>query len=583
MKAQKYSNSFQLHEQRGSFNGIDTCSVTNYHNFALQSLLLGQYESRSIKNRPDINSMLTQLCKEKQLPPTFVDIMQSNASASDFGINIDDYIRGATYVPVDTAMQLQRESKAKPIQVIWDKRQDENLPIITRYCRRSFVITTFPLQKCNQYGSAFPSIPTFSSRNKNTSILWILSALLTRVEVLWQAVCGINKFRQTCWHGWMLTYLTKKCFTHAKMRSEKTNPFQMTFMSSVAKLLAKIEAQTNPLIYPQVPLQDLFVDIPNIICMNTLDGIREVIDTDNHDIVIVESHLDVDQSNNPRRPDRSRLSNNTSFNGVNYELRLIITVHFTDEFAYTCEAYSRHGGQHSYWWVQNRSDSICTQSTCGLYPQYDNENLESSRTIAVYIKTKNDDNSAELYQEFLSYIGGQSHIVCSHHKLPLISTVDRKNKCRCSKKEHYSCPQLDCKVCLCQKCSDVCDHSSINYIVDHDNNNHPRPDAELNAHIQEEIGSEDESDFEVEDVRGDILERDNFDDFMINGGNPDLSDDENENADAIGDDDNFIDYSASILLPSSDAGSLPMEVIDEEPKKAPILVAMSYLINAELC
>ena len=29
-KAQKYSNSFQMHEQRENFNGIDTCNITQY-------------------------------------------------------------------------------------------------------------------------------------------------------------------------------------------------------------------------------------------------------------------------------------------------------------------------------------------------------------------------------------------------------------------------------------------------------------------------------------------------------------------------------------------------------------------------
>ena len=47
MKAQKYSNTFQMQEQRGSFNGIDTCNVTQYRNFKLQSILLEEYKSRS--------------------------------------------------------------------------------------------------------------------------------------------------------------------------------------------------------------------------------------------------------------------------------------------------------------------------------------------------------------------------------------------------------------------------------------------------------------------------------------------------------------------------------------------------------
>ena len=37
MKAAKYSNTYQMHEQRGNFNGIDTCSLTQYVNFELLS------------------------------------------------------------------------------------------------------------------------------------------------------------------------------------------------------------------------------------------------------------------------------------------------------------------------------------------------------------------------------------------------------------------------------------------------------------------------------------------------------------------------------------------------------------------
>ena len=39
-KAQQYSNTYQMHEQKGNFNGIDTCSVTQFRNFKLLSYLL---------------------------------------------------------------------------------------------------------------------------------------------------------------------------------------------------------------------------------------------------------------------------------------------------------------------------------------------------------------------------------------------------------------------------------------------------------------------------------------------------------------------------------------------------------------
>ena len=64
MKAQKYSNNFQMHKQRGNFNGIDTCSITQFRNFKIISYLLQENESRSICGCPYINSLLHQFVKE---------------------------------------------------------------------------------------------------------------------------------------------------------------------------------------------------------------------------------------------------------------------------------------------------------------------------------------------------------------------------------------------------------------------------------------------------------------------------------------------------------------------------------------
>ena len=56
MKAQKYSNTFQINKQRGIFNAIDTCSITQFRNFKITSFLFQENESRSICGRPDINA-----------------------------------------------------------------------------------------------------------------------------------------------------------------------------------------------------------------------------------------------------------------------------------------------------------------------------------------------------------------------------------------------------------------------------------------------------------------------------------------------------------------------------------------------
>ena len=74
MKAQKYSNTFQMQEQRGNFNDTDICSITKYRNFMLISVLLEGYESRSIRGRPDINALLNQFLKEELISPQFAEV-----------------------------------------------------------------------------------------------------------------------------------------------------------------------------------------------------------------------------------------------------------------------------------------------------------------------------------------------------------------------------------------------------------------------------------------------------------------------------------------------------------------------------
>ena len=55
MKASKYSDSFQLFEQRASFHGVDSSMLSRFGNYDIISIILDEHESRSICNRPDIS------------------------------------------------------------------------------------------------------------------------------------------------------------------------------------------------------------------------------------------------------------------------------------------------------------------------------------------------------------------------------------------------------------------------------------------------------------------------------------------------------------------------------------------------
>ena len=109
MSKKYYSNAFQMHEQRGSFNGIDTCNISTYRKFDFHSTLLSQYESCSLMNRPDINSLLNQLVEEKAISKVTANGKREYASSRYNGFDFSKYYAGATYVPFHVSMSMQRD------------------------------------------------------------------------------------------------------------------------------------------------------------------------------------------------------------------------------------------------------------------------------------------------------------------------------------------------------------------------------------------------------------------------------------------------------------------------------------------
>ena len=110
MKSEAYSNSYQTQEQRGSFNGIDTCNITNFGDFSYCSKLMDESESRAIAHRPDINALLSNHLKSHILSKEAVKNMRDSAK-SKFPNNdvLIEYWQGATYIPFDDAIELQRQ------------------------------------------------------------------------------------------------------------------------------------------------------------------------------------------------------------------------------------------------------------------------------------------------------------------------------------------------------------------------------------------------------------------------------------------------------------------------------------------
>lgn len=118
-----YSTSYQMHEQRGAFNGIDTCNISTYRKFDFNSALLSEVEAVSIVNRPDINGLLNQLVEERRLTKVTVNGKREYADKVYGEVDFKKYYLGGTYVPFEAAMSMQRDlSNNTIIKVTIDQR-----------------------------------------------------------------------------------------------------------------------------------------------------------------------------------------------------------------------------------------------------------------------------------------------------------------------------------------------------------------------------------------------------------------------------------------------------------------------------
>ena len=112
MKASKYSNTYQMHEQRGCYQGIDTCSLSSVGNFSFLDPLLIESESLSLGNRSDIVSLLHKLQKAKKLSLSTTNQMLEKSMDIMSSVEIDSCCTGATYISIEDAICLQKKKLA---------------------------------------------------------------------------------------------------------------------------------------------------------------------------------------------------------------------------------------------------------------------------------------------------------------------------------------------------------------------------------------------------------------------------------------------------------------------------------------
>ena len=148
VKASQYSISYELFQQTGSFNGIDTCSATSFGKFDFYSLLLAEAEARSIFNRPDIAAHLKRLRQEKVISKYIEQGKRQHATDYSSTIDYEKYYYGGTYVSLETSMILQREAEGRRISG-WIHDNDHN---IEKRFKRYWPLVIYPCQTMTNHG-----------------------------------------------------------------------------------------------------------------------------------------------------------------------------------------------------------------------------------------------------------------------------------------------------------------------------------------------------------------------------------------------------------------------------------------------
>jgi hypothetical protein len=585
MKNATFSNSYQMHEQRGSFNGIDTCSVNSFGKFDFCSLLSMQDEARAIKNRPDVRGLLSQLVEEKVISRYTANMRMKEAEEVTRGIRFDKYWKGATYVPLQTCMSIQAELNPDKNTIDVEVQIDEN---VSNICfERPWPTFVHPCQNLTSYGIMPPTIPDFkvqkryrNTLNKSCQRGWIVASIMLHVEPIWRMVSSMVSYKRLVWKGWMLMYLTRKTLHAFSKTQSKLNPFKFNQITNTKALCSKIEHSIC-----NGEHTDMFGEVESIRSLSYLfqnePDLQQLIDADeeiqnkHHEVIIIFDYYRGTQQSIPQ---------SFKVNQHSYDICFISELKEVGD-DWTGLVHSRHSSHNEGWWSQQRMSRYPIKSSLPNIL-----NADDKYTLVFIKEVKPDIMSSGM--DLMTYIGGQKHALCHRHKLPLIMSTFRKRRCECGRKEYYCCRCSSCLVAACKKCVDDSDINSITYFganMDGSSNSESteRSDTEVDSddntetteRSYSEVNSDnDDPDNHVErgerNVSGDLsieLTEAVMDDHITNSLEPDVPDSEDDN------ETDFIDY-----IPGTNTGVRTWKVVGEGEKTgyfADITISGNVLLN----
>ena len=157
-----------------------------------------------------------------------------------------------------------------------------------------------------------------------------------------------------------------------------------------------------------------FDDDNIIINLDTIESVEDI-------KIIVVDHISHEHCN--------QMDESITYNYVTFQLLSIIGLRTAGaSHHWHGHIYSRHGSFYNGWWFDDREMNVPIQldNLPDTLPYND-------KYLFCYVRVNNPD-MLRFRDQFLENLGGQSHVQCSRHKLPLIASTTQSNKCQCGRK-----------------------------------------------------------------------------------------------------------------------------------------------------
>jgi hypothetical protein len=443
MKAHEYSITYHMGYVFGTFEGIDSLTLSDHGRYDINSRLSDKRDALAMTASPYLVHHIEQMMEEEQLPEWY-GRDKIEFAANEYPADVVDelrkeHCRGATFVTLQDAIAMEIELRQSSRRVVTRQQGNQAIRIHFEPSWPSMILVIHPV---DSWGAKMPVVPKMADTQNDNRGVWLVTAMMSSVPPLWKiisdAVADAN-----AWYGWMLTYVAQKCFPNAKATkvASKNNPFRI--VKTVAQLRQLFFDPLNDGFFEPSIIGTLFAALQNVHVVSSEDWNPEEWANVEQEVIVVY------RSWNVNHVIMLPHSMQTAANKL-WELRFIGSTNVIEDYKWNGTIYSRHGTLNfPMWWVHHRDErqqKHYSHSSAHLC-----QRTMDSWDVAVYVNARMP-SMENLKEKYLLSCGGQVRIRCSRHKLPLVTAPLRTNvACHaCHREIRYVCPYHECTVGICR-------------------------------------------------------------------------------------------------------------------------------------